>query len=219
MKVLGFNGSPRKNWNTATLLKKALEGASSRGAETEFVHLNGLQYRGCQSCFKCKTLGGKSYGSCATKDGLTPFLESIKTADAIVMGSPIYLGTVSGGMRSFIERLVYPYLTYDRQKPTEFPRKIKTGFVYTMNIPEEMLKSGVLGIDAQIAGTDGLLKKVFGASEWMASTDTYQFKDYSKVHAPNFDAAKKAQRREEVFPLDCQKAFELGVRLATPNNA
>ncbi|MDO8491623.1 MAG: flavodoxin family protein [Dehalococcoidia bacterium] len=214
MKVLGFNGSPRKNWNTATLLRKALEGAASQGAETEFVHLNDLRYRGCQSCFGCKTIGGKSYGSCATRDDLTPFLERVKTADAIVMGSPVYLGAVTGGMRSFLERLIFPYLVYDAKSTTIFPRKIKTGFIYTMNMTEDTLKGGRFGFDHQIAATDQFLKRIFGVSEWMASTDTYQFEDYSRIYAPRFDPTTKARRRQEVFPLDCQKAFEMGARLA-----
>jgi len=54
MKVMAFNGSPRKKWNTATLLEKALEGASSKGAETELIHLYDLNYKGCISCFSCK---------------------------------------------------------------------------------------------------------------------------------------------------------------------
>jgi len=51
MKVIAFNGSPRKKWNTSTLLEKALEGASSKGAETELIHLYDLNYRGCISWF------------------------------------------------------------------------------------------------------------------------------------------------------------------------
>jgi len=50
VKVLAINGSPRKKWNTATLLEKALEGAASLGAETELVHLYDLDYKGCTSC-------------------------------------------------------------------------------------------------------------------------------------------------------------------------
>jgi multimeric flavodoxin WrbA len=60
MKIMAFNGSPRKEWNTAALLKKALEGASSQGAETELVHLYDSNYKGCISCFACKEKGGKS---------------------------------------------------------------------------------------------------------------------------------------------------------------
>jgi len=54
MLAIAMNGSPRKKWNTATLLEKALEGAASQGAETELVHLYDLNYKGCISCFACK---------------------------------------------------------------------------------------------------------------------------------------------------------------------
>jgi hypothetical protein len=57
------------------LLEKAVEGAKSVGAEAELIHLYDLDFKGCISCFACKTLGGKSYGRCAVKDGLAPVLE------------------------------------------------------------------------------------------------------------------------------------------------
>ena len=82
MKVTAINGSPRKSWNTATLLKKALKGAASQGAETELIHLYDLTFTGCTSCFACKTKGGKSYGRCAVKDGLAPVLKKVGAADA-----------------------------------------------------------------------------------------------------------------------------------------
>lgn len=88
MKVLAVNGSPRKKWNTATLLNKALEGAASQGAETELINLYDLNYKGCISCFSCKLKDGKSYGRCAAKDDLTPVLEKIQLVDALILGSP-----------------------------------------------------------------------------------------------------------------------------------
>jgi hypothetical protein len=91
---MAFNGSPRKKWNTATPLEKALEGASSQGAETELIHLYDLNYKGCISCFACKTRGGKSYGRCAVKDDLTPLLNAVADLQAFILGSPIYYGTV-----------------------------------------------------------------------------------------------------------------------------
>jgi Multimeric flavodoxin WrbA len=143
MKVIAFNGSPRKEWNTATLLKDALGGAASRGAETALVHLYDLDYKGCVSCFSCKLKGGKSYGHCAHKDGLTPILDGIEEADAIIFGSPIYLGDITGEMKSCIERLVYPYLPYVLPPGTLFPKKIKTAFIFTMGVPEDgMEKAG-----------------------------------------------------------------------------
>ena len=90
MKAISVNGSPRKKWNTATLLKKALEGAASEGAKTGLVHLYDLDYKGCISCFACKMKDGKSCGKCAVKDGLTPLLKKVNEADVIFLGSPIY---------------------------------------------------------------------------------------------------------------------------------
>jgi multimeric flavodoxin WrbA len=109
MKVIAVNGSPRKSWNTATLLQKSLDGAASQGAETEIFHLYELNYKGCVSCFACKTKNGKSYGRCAVKDDLAPLLKQVEDVDAIVFGSPIYYGSVTGEMRSFMERLLFPY--------------------------------------------------------------------------------------------------------------
>ena len=127
MKVMAINGSPRKNGNTATLLNKALEGASAEGAETEMIHLYDLDFKGCISCFACKRIGGKSYGRCAVKDALTPVLDKVPQADAIILGSPIYFGNVTGEMRSFMERLVFPYLVYDKQHSMIFPKKLRNG--------------------------------------------------------------------------------------------
>ena len=212
MKVMAFNGSPRKKWNTATLLEKALEGAASQGAETELIHLYDLNFKGCMSCFACKTKDGESYGRCAVKDELAPVLEKVEGAHAIILGSPIYYGSVSGEMRSFIERLVFPFMKYSNPPQSIFPGKINTGLIYTMNVTEEGMKQH--GFDQHLGFNEMVLQMIFGASESLFSFDTYQFKDYSSVVADMFDPEKKAESREKNFPEDCKKAFELGARLA-----
>jgi multimeric flavodoxin WrbA len=212
MKVIAINGSPRKEWNTATLLKKALEGAASQGAATELVHLYDLNYKGCISCFACKEKGGKSYGRCVVRDDLKPLFEKIEAADALVFGSPIYLGNITGEMQSFLERLVFPYLTYTDPPQSLFPKKIRTGFVYTMGLPEELADE--FGYRQRFAGIERFLTRIFGSSETLLSFDTYQFKDYSKVVATRFNPEEKLKRRQEIFPKDCQKAFEMGARFA-----
>jgi multimeric flavodoxin WrbA len=214
MKVMAFNGSPRKKWNTATLLEKALEGAALQGAKTELIHLYDLNFKGCISCFACKTKGGKSYGRCAVKDDLTPVFKKIEKADAIILGSPIYFGTVSGEMKSFLERLMFPYSEYTDPPHSLFPKKIKTGFIYTMNITEKMMKEW--GYIEHFKRHEITLKRIFGNSEYFCSFDTYQFDDYSKMVATRFDHVKKARRRKEIFPKDCEKAFDMGVRFASP---
>lgn len=213
MKIIAVNGSPRKNWNTATLLQKALEGAASQGADAELVHLYDLDFKGCKSCFACKMKDGPSEGKCAQKDGATPILKKIEhEADAILLGSPIYFASMSGEMRSFLERLLFAPLVYSRPARSLFPRKIRTGVIYTMNSTEA--GSGERGYRTMFDSTEGSLRMIFGSAETLCSYDTYQFSDYSKVVMEYMDPAQKAERRETVFPDDCRKAFELGRRLA-----
>ena len=212
MKVIALNGSPRKKWNTATLLSKALEGAASQGAEVELVHLYELNFKGCLSCFSCKTKDGKSYGQCAVYDDLTPILKKVEQADAIILGSPIYFGPVSGEMRSFMERLMFPYITYTNPYQSLFPKKINVGLIYTMNLTEEQMKQS--GLHQYLEGNEIRMKMIFGASETLISFDTYQFEDYSKVVADRFDPEEKTMRRRDVFPNDCKKAYDMGARFA-----
>jgi multimeric flavodoxin WrbA len=210
MKVIAINGSPRKKWNTGTLLNKALEGAAGQGAETELVNLYDLNFKGCVSCFACKTRGGASYGRCGFRDELTPLLKKIEEVDAVILGSPIYFGSVTGEMRSFLERWLFPYVSYTDPPLTLFPGKIRTAIIYTMNVSEEQAQE--MGYFQHLDFNERVLQQRFGAAESLYSFDTFQFDDYAKVVADRFNPAKKAKRRAEVFPADCQKAFELGAR-------
>ena len=102
MKALFINGSPRKNGNTAQLLKRAMDGAREAGAEVELVNLydRNLNYKGCMSCFACKLKGGKK-GVCSFKDDLQPILQKAVEADVLVCGSPNYCGYPSAALRAF----------------------------------------------------------------------------------------------------------------------
>lgn len=212
MKIIAINGGPRKNKNTATLLNKALEGAASQGAETEIIHLYDQNYKGCISCFACKMKNGKSYGKCGFKDDLTPIIEKVANADAIILGSPIYFESVTGVMRSFLERFMFPYSIYAPGYPSLFGRKIQTGFIYTMNITNEQMKD--LGYKQGLKSSEMAMKRLFGSFESLIVNDTYQFDDYSKYVVTVFDEKKKAKVRKEQFPKDCQAAFDMGVRFA-----
>jgi multimeric flavodoxin WrbA len=211
MQAIGINGSPRKSWNTATLIKKALAGARSQGAKTELIHLYDLAYKGCISCFACKKIGGKSYGRCVVKDELTPVLKRAAEAQVLILGSPLYFHTESGEMRSFMERLLFPYVTYTPERTCIFPGKAQTGLIYTMNVTEENMPA--YHQDVSVAASRGVMARVFGNCEVLLSTDTLQFRDYSKYVSTLFDPVAKAKRREEVFPKDCERAFELGAKL------
>lgn len=125
-KVVAFIGSPRRNGNVATLVKEIVRGASEAGAETKIYHLNDLNLRGCQSCMFCR-----EHESCCLKDDYQSIFEEIKTADALVLGSPIYILQVSGQMKTLLDRF-YP-LT-DKQHKPRFGIK-KTVMVYTYGVP------------------------------------------------------------------------------------
>jgi len=212
MLVMAFNGSPRTNWNTAMMLEHALEGAASQGARTELVHLAELQYSGCTSCFACKRIGGRSYGTCSVEDELTPILERVEeSADAIILATPIYFMAETGMMRNLMERLLFPYLTYT-SGPNIFPREMPVGLIYTMNMKEE--QAGDLFFDTRAALNEEIFHSIFGHTESVMSFDTLQFSDYAKYETGIFDAEAKVKRRMEVFPQDCKRAFALGQRLA-----
>jgi len=209
MKVIAVNGSPRKNWNTHILLEKCLDGAKEIGAETELINLYDMNFKGCTSCFACKRKG-ITIDKCAMKDDLEAILQEICECDALVLGSPIYFSSITGEMRSFLERLLFPYSSYEG-KPSSFGKKINTAFIYTMNAPSFALP--LIGYNKLIKENKKLMIRIFGSSESLAVTSTYQFDDYSKYAMTLFDGAKRLKRRETVFVEDCKKAFLLGKKL------
>jgi len=209
MKVIAINGSPRKGWNTHILLEKCLSGAEEAGAETELVHLYDFDFKGCSSCFACKRKGYTA-DKCAMKDNLEPVLAKICECDALVLGSPIYFSSVTGEMRSFMERLLFPYSSYEG-KPSSFPKRINTAFIYTMNAPSFALP--LIGYSKLFRSNNKLMRRIFGNAVSLIVTSTYQFDDYSKYAMTLFSGEKRLKRRETVFVEDCKKAFELGKKL------
>ena len=111
-----------------------------------------------------------------------------------------------------MERLIFPYLVYDAQRSSLFKKKISIGFIYTMGAPEDRIKE--MGYEQHFKLMEMIAGRIFGVAESLLVTDTYQFDDYAKYVAPGMDVEAKAKRRREVFPVDCQKAFEMGARFA-----
>ena len=213
MNVMAFNGSPRKkNWNTVTLLNNALEGAASAGAETELIQLYDLNFSGCISCFSCKKISREKDGVCAVQDDLTSVLDRVRNTDALIIGTPVYYGAESASTRALLERLCFPYNKYSKDRKSLFPRRISTALIYTMNVGQELL--GTLGYDRQFSITKTALQRHFGTCELLLCTDTLQFDDYSRYESEMFDREAKIKRHAEVFPEDCRRAFDLGVRVA-----
>ena len=150
MKVVGFVGSPRKKGNTTSIVNEVLRGASEAGAETKIFNLNELGIRGCQACYKCQTPEGK----CVQTDGMAPLYDEIVSADAVVIGTPVFMFQITGQMKTFIDRL-FALLYLKDGKPGAFRNKIrgkKAITVYSQGQPETGsfassfdLNEGVLG--------------------------------------------------------------------------
>lgn len=206
-KVIILNGSPRKNWNTHKMCESFAKGVSESGAEAEIINLYDIDFKGCRSCFACKLKDGKNFGRCAYPDGLTPILDKIAAADGVVIASPIYFGDITGVMRSCLERLVFPFFEYKQGYPSIAPKKLKTAVIYTMNVPADLCEQFYSGLFNRI---EGFVETAFSKPERICACDTYQFPDYDKYVCEVFDKNHKLKQKEEQFPIDLQKAFEIG---------
>lgn len=111
-----------------------------------------------------------------------------------------------------MERVLFQYLVYDEKYSVLNEKKKSIGLIYTMNAPESMINE--VEYDRNFSQYEKTFERFFGETESLFVTDTYQFSDYSKYVAMAFDESAKAKRREEVFPKDCEKAFDMGVRFA-----
>ena len=207
-KIMIIDGGPRKNFNTASMLQKIAEGAGSVSSEIEVktVRLYGLDYKGCMSCMACK-IKGKASNVCKFKDALTPILEEIAEADGLVLGSPIYFGDVTGQMRTFLERLAFPWLSYNDYSMTA-PKRMPVILVETMNGTPERNNSQGYG------SMEYCISTALGEPERLIAYNTYQVKNYDRFELASFSEAAKRQYRDEHWEQDLQKAFEAGLRMA-----
>ena len=208
MKTIVLNGSPRKNWNTALMLKEARKGAEAAGAETEYVDLFDLSYTGCRSCLACKRKGGERC-KCFWKDDLSPLLDRIFAADALIIGSPIYLGDVTSQVHGLIERLHFCALSYDDYS-NYFTGKVNVGLILTMNAPKAYYELSYKKKAKELAQS---FRALNGTVEVLPCCNTLQVTDYSRFNMAGFNEAHKKEMREKQFPLDLEAAFRLGARL------
>ncbi len=207
-KMIIIDGGPRKNFNTASMLQKFAEGATSvsDNIEVKTVRLYGIDYKGCMSCMACK-VKGKASNVCKFKDALTPVLEEIAEADGLVLGSPIYFGDVTGQMRTFLERLAFPWLSYNDYSLTA-PKRMPVVLMETMNgLPERNNSQGY-------GSMEFCIQTALGEPEHLIAYNTYQVKNYERFELASFSEEAKRQWRDEHWEQDLQKAFDAGKQMA-----
>lgn len=209
-KIVVINASPRATWNTGLLIREAAKGAESEGAEVKVFDLYKLdKFTGCISCFGCKL--PEHQGVCVYKDGLTPVLEEIRSADGLIIGTPNYLGDVSAAFRSLYERLIFQSLTYKIEPRSYNKHLIPVLFIMTSNCSEEFYSQ--IGYDRMLENYRNSLSGMVGPTKVMVCGDTLQVKDYSKYNWTMFNPKAKKARHNEVFPNEMKKAFSLGTEM------
>jgi multimeric flavodoxin WrbA len=102
MRVVAFNGSARKDGNTAIMVREVFKELDKAGIETEMVQLAGQEIRGCQACYLCKS--NKDERCSCTDDIVNDCIEKMLDADAILLASPTYFADVSSEMKALIDR-------------------------------------------------------------------------------------------------------------------
>ncbi len=193
MYVLGISGSPRIGGNTDILLDKALEGAKTKGAKIEKVILNKLKIAPCQECEKIR-----NDGTCIVEDDFQGLYEKVKKADALILASPIFFGSLSAQTKIMIDR----FQCYWRYK--YILKKTETG-------------------DCKKSRAKARGKQKPGVLILVEASKREDFFDNAKSIVKNLFATINVDYKEELFcpgvddkgavtkhPDFLQKAFELG---------
>ena len=212
-KILIVDGGPRRNMNTAALCDAFAEGAreASPEIEVERVRLYDLPpWKGCVSCLACK-LKGRGTGLCAIRDGLTDALRAANDADGLAIASPIYFGEWTAMTRAFLERLVFPWLSYESFSVAA-PKRKPLAWIYSMNATAEHFEQ----FRRNVAMLEGAVARGTGdpAPAIVAAFSTVQVKDYSHYAMDGLQPDAHIAWRDAHWEDDLAKARAAGAALA-----
>jgi len=102
MKVVAFNGSPRKEGNTKHSIQVVLSQLEEEGIRTELIQVGGKPLHGCIACYKC--VKNKDRECAIKKDDLNSYVQKMVEADGIILGSPVYFSNITSEMKALIDR-------------------------------------------------------------------------------------------------------------------
>lgn len=184
-KVVIFNGSPRYDGNTATILQMIERGAKEHHADVKNYFLFKMKMSACMGCFGCQANNGK----CSISDELTKAIEEVKKADMVVVGSPIYFCQMNGMTKNLYDRF-FP-LMGEEGAPRYGMKKLVT--VYTQGMQDAEMNKDYLDFVA------GMNYASFGLQE---------------IHRIVCPGANNPETAEKNMDLK-REAYEVGRKLAT----
>lgn len=172
MHLLVVNGSPREHGNTARMLDVMQDVfRRSGGWLIEEIHLNKLNFKGCQGCMSCKNKSDL----CAIRDDLSPVFEKIKACDVILLGSPLYFLDVTGQFKLFFDRF---FSFWDRH----YAPRIPPGKTVVLLMPQ--------GQDNIMLGKNALAKYAHFLS-------SFGFSRVEELVLPGLKSRSSAEKRQD----------------------
>ena len=147
---------------------------------------------------------------CYWKDDLSPVIDKVFAADTLLIGTPIYFGRPTSQYFAFIERLRFTALSYDDYS-NYFKEKVNVGMFVTMNTTKEFYEKMYKEKFEEYANE---FKNLNGTVYLYPCYNTLQVTDYSKFNMSGFDESIKKKAHDELFPVDLQNAYNLGLQLS-----
>ena len=192
MKTVVINADPKRKGVNAQLAKSALKGAQSSGAEVEYVDLYKLDLSGCRVCLICKR--DEDVCKCYWRDELSPVIEDIFNADALLVAAPIFF--------SYPSRMIYSMVSY--KTGNKFKGKVNVGLFYTINYPKGYFEKSVR---PHLKQSEDVLK-MFNGKVVIESFSNITKNDYSNK------SEEEVKLKEEQLSLDLERVFEIGAELS-----
>ena len=215
MKIVAINGSPRKDFNSAKMLKSWVDGYKSvhPDVEVEYVNLYSLKFTGCTSCFSCKRINGKFYGQCPIKDDLLTLIPKLYEADAVAIASPIYFGDLNAYTKCMLERALFSHTTYRANHDSLATKPISVTMIYTMNCPKVLAPQ--IGYTERWKEMETYIGNTFlTPCKRVCAYNTYQFTNYENYEMEIFTEEEKRQYRDSHFQDDLKAAYDSAVETA-----
>ncbi len=182
VKVIAFVGSPRKGGNTDLLVQAVLKGAKGAGADASIFYLYDYEIHDCRACDNCKKPDATG---CVVQDDMQQLYDPIREADAIVFGSPIYMGYMTGQAKTFLDRW-YAFL--------RSPHPLSSGKRFVLLLPHGRPDPATFARTAR----------------WMASVFEYLWQgNVETLLAPELRERGQVMKHQEYL----DRAYEIGRRL------
>lgn len=200
MKAVVINAGPKRKDVNAQLAQSAAKGAESVGAEVEYFDLYGLDMSGCRVCLICKN--DEDVCKCYWRDELSPVIESIFSADSLLVAAPIFFSQPTSQYMALLERLIYSMVSYETGN--KFRGKVNVALFYTINYPMDYFEKSVR---PHIKQSEDLLGMLNG------KVVIESFSNISRNVSSKSDE-DELKLKEEQFHYDLSTVFEIAADLS-----